>query len=564
MRWRALARGSLQVGATALSGAGPVFVLLLLGAVWVTLLGALVHWRLVASTSTSIAALVVLVVLVGAGSRTLVGRRSFERDPGTRQTLVASVPGLLVFTAAVVSLAWPLSEGAQWFFGGDHVRHLVFVAQLRRDGVLDYSTNPYPRAWQAFLGLVWSSLGQTSGASGVLVLLRLMSFAVWLLHGLMALTVGQLGASLARRAGLTPRQVGLAGLVAGGVSLWPTFLSNYQVLGFENSIVAVVLLAVAARELLERPSSLQALAVNAGAAAVMAHVWQLLLPVTVLGLVLSGLAVTGRDRRQTRWVILAGGLAGLTAWPGVHAVVSQVGLQSATNASVPSPLPALVFPVSLLAVAFLAVRLRRDRRVLAFGAVVASAIFGAVALAVRVGIPVTEYYPSKMLWTAAVLCLAPLGVATVHLGSRVRSWDGHLARPLRGVLAGAVILLAGYSLMGPFFAVLGPSATADGPTTLGAMMAPEAATADVVWLPRPTAEETRFDSTTARLMLDVYEARRGMSYRDQRSPSVVTECSILAASARPTVLSTAPRAEVASRYSCVPAITVIEAKPYSG
>ena len=510
--------------------------------------------------------LTVLTVMAVALPWFAQGCRLDWEEPG-RSVLLASMPGVFLVLVIILAGWWPLSERAEWFFGGDHVRHLVYVAQLRVDGVMDYSTNAYPRAWHSLIALVWSSSGQPSGppnVHGVIQLISLMSTGVWLLHALLTLTVGQLGAALGRRAGLAAKPAGMAGLIAGCITLWPSFLSNYQILGFENSIVAAVLLSVSARELLERPSSLQALATTAAVAAVMAHVWQLLLPVAALGFALSALAVARRNPGHTIWVSFVGLVTVAVAWPGISAVVTRVGLGSAVNGSVPSPLPLVVLPLSFLSLAILAFKFRTDRRVLGFAGLVGAAAGGALAVAAMIGTPVTQYYPSKMLWTAAVLCLAPLGVVAQQLAQALWSGSGRSFEPGRPVLLVAGALLGAFSLAGPLFPVFGPSATADGPTTLGSLRAPDASSADVVWLPRGTAEETRFDSTTVRLMLEVFEARRGMAVRDQRSPTLAQECEILGRSPRPTVLSTASVEVVRRRYSCVSGVGLIPVSLFVG
>jgi hypothetical protein len=473
--------------------------------------------------------------------------------------VLASVPGLVLATFALASLLWPLSERIGWFLGGDHVRHLVFVAQARADGALDYSTNEYPRAWHVLIALVWSALGGQQDRAGLLDLMALLSFAVWSLHALMSLTVGQLAASLGRRCGLDRAGSGRAGLVAGAVTLWPAFLTNYQILGFENSILAVVLLAVAAGEVLERPDTTPALVVTSGAVAVMAHTWQLLIPAALTAAGASILAVLRKDRRRAPIVALVGIGTAVIAAPGIMAVVTQVGIQSAVNAGVPAPLPAVVLPLALTSLLVICVRWRNDPGILVLGAMISVVLVGAFAVAAHVHIPITQYYPAKMVWTAVVLSLAPLGVLVAVLARAAWSRAGFLGLTLRTAIGATALLGLTFSAFAPAITLIGPSATADGPGTLGALTAPGAEAAQVVWLPRATTEETRFDSTTTRLLLDFYTAGPGMVHRDQRSPSVAEECRQLREAKRPTVLSSAPVDQVRLRYSCAEDLTVIRA-----
>lgn len=537
---------------------GPTVVLALVASTTVGLAARVLEWRVLAAPGPS--RMAVVAVCAGVAAVTIAARSpSRTRSQSVGSLVVASVPAVLLATFALTSLLWPLSERIGWFLGGDHVRHLVFVAQARADGALDYSTNEYPRAWHVFIAILWSALGGQQDRTGLLDLMALLSLAVWALHALMSLSIGQLAASLGRRCGLDRGGSGGAGLVAGAVTLWPTFLTNYQILGFENSILAVVLLAVAAREVLERAATTRALVITSGAVAVMVHTWQLLMPAALVAAGASTLAVLRRDRRRVPLVALVGIGTAVIASPGVMAAVTKVGIQSAVNAGVPAPLPAVVLPVALTALLFVCMRWRNDLRILALGAMVVVVIVGAFALAAHVHIPITQYYPAKMVWTGVVLALAPLGVLVVVLVRAAWSQAGYLGLTLRTAIGATALLGITFSVFGPAMTMLGPSATADGPGTLGALTAPGAETAQVVWLPRATAEETRFDSTTTRLLLDFYTAGPGMVHRDQRSPSVAQECRQLRAAKRPTVLSSAPVDEVRRRYSCVGNLTVVKA-----
>ncbi|EBM0725526.1 hypothetical protein XE97_24490, partial [Salmonella enterica subsp. enterica serovar Senftenberg] len=160
--------------------------MLLAVALLVSLLATSCGWRVYASESASLSALAVIGCIVAVTLWWLVRHGRDERKTPTVTAVMASAPGLLVMAIAMTSCAWPLSKRAEWFFGGDHVRHIVYVAQLHADGVLDYATNPYPRAWHALLALVWSAAGGSADIPGILLLIEGMSLAVWLLHGLLS------------------------------------------------------------------------------------------------------------------------------------------------------------------------------------------------------------------------------------------------------------------------------------------------------------------------------------------------------------------------------------------
>lgn len=558
-----------------IDGLGPAFVLALTACVAISEAFGALHWRFLHSQAASLA---VLVLVVAAPVVTLAvlsaGTRSSGQVPGarhavaTRHTLVAAVPAGLLLALLLASSVRPMPQRVEWFLGGDHLRHLVLVAHEQAVGYLDYAASPYPQGWHSLVTVGWSAAGGSRDATGLASLVTWMSVAAWCLSALLALVVAQLARSAARRSGLGPATATGAALVAGTLTLGPTFLANYQSLGFETSLVACVLLAVAAREVVERAASVRALVVTAAATAVMAHVWQLLLPaaaVTFLAVVVavvrdarSSGAATGVMGRSSTVVavVLSATVATVVGMPGLLAVVRDVGVGHARDAQVDAPLPLLLLPVGLVSVVALAA-LRRSRASWLLAALVGTVVATACLLALVLAMPVTQYYPAKLLWTAAVLALPALA-CWVSLGLR-RLWQADLraAAALRvavGVVTAAVVGLCVASAAQPLF---GGWTTTDGPVVLGAVTTPHADRAQVVWLPDPDPLQATIDSTRAGILLDFFGKGRVVYVRPQSPLTVDQECELLRAAAKPAVLSSAPAPEVRRRYACAQDLEVL-------
>ncbi len=431
---------------------------------------------------------------------------------------VSRVWGLLPLVPAAVLVGYAvrgqfLSRGTrvEWFLGGDHVRHLLFVADERNAGMLTYAHQVYPRAWHTLVAAVWSASGAKPDAAGFVSLVDQMSTAVWLLAALLALVTGRLGAVLARRCGLSPAGVGVAGLVAGALALLPSFMANYLSLGFENSQLAAVLLAVVAIEVVERPDSRSALVVCATSAALMAHTWQLLMVPVGLGVAIC--AVTLIRRRPVSgvaWTLVMGAVSLAVAAPGLLSVVRSVGVGHATDAGVVAPLPLVLLPLAVLGAVVLGFRRRRDWRVVACVVLVLVPAFTGLALAARVGIPPTQYYPSKLIWHTAALGLAPLGVLTAQVLVALHERSSAVAVATRTVTTAALVVIVAYAFATPVAAQLHQWSKVHGATVLTAVTTPDAQSAQVVWLGSGHADDDRI----VRILLDYYR----VAQTTQRTP----------------------------------------------
>ena len=333
------------------------------------------------------------------------------------------------------------------------------MAEAQDTGALSYAEYAYPRGWHAFVAAVWSAAG-INPRDDFATVVDVTSALVWCLSALLALATACLASSLSDRLGMSIRAAGLAGCLAGAATLLPWFLGNYQALGLETSLLGAVVLAVVIRMQLVRPDGVPALLVAGASIALLAHTWQLLLPVVALAALRSGLGVS--RRHGPRGLVGAAALAAavvVVAWPALAAVITVVGVDHATDAGVEVPVPWLVLVLGVSAAVGVSLRLSWSGR-WALGLMLVPAGTG-LALAAWVGITPDTYYPSKLIWHSAVLLLAPLGVAVVVgvQALRVGGTVERLARVVGGVVAACALL---YVIVQPAAAFAGVWSTADG------------------------------------------------------------------------------------------------------
>jgi hypothetical protein len=258
-------------------------------------------------------------------------------------------------------------------------------------------------------------------------------------------------------------------------------------------------------------------------------------------------------RRSRGAVSVVGGVligAVALAWPAGLAVISSIGIGHATDAQVVAPLPYLWLGASLLSVLYLALR-HRSGSTAALGVTVWLNAFSAVGVAAVVGITLTTYYPSKVLWESALLGLPAVAVV-LALTVRDVSTRWRSGRILRGVVVGCACLLTGACLANPALAMMGPWSSIDGGRVLAAITAPHAEEAQVVWLGRPAS-----NGVIARVLLDFYRVEATQARTPQPPLSVTQECELLRRAQIPTVLSSEPEGAVRARYRCVTGLRVL-------
>jgi hypothetical protein len=87
--------------------------------------------------------------------------------PPARLSLAPAIPGLVMGAYAIAVRLLPAGKRAEWFLGGDHVRHLMYVPEMQGDGNLTYAEQAYPRAWQTLVTAEWSATGARPNAEGL-------------------------------------------------------------------------------------------------------------------------------------------------------------------------------------------------------------------------------------------------------------------------------------------------------------------------------------------------------------------------------------------------------------
>jgi hypothetical protein len=384
-----------------------------------------------------------------------------------------------------------------------------------------------------------------------------MATASLVLSAALALAMAHLGHALATRVGLRGRAAIGVGVLVGALTLLNFALANYQALGYENSILAAVVLAVCGREALIRPGSTVSLVVSAAGTLVVAHCWQRLLPpVAVAALWCAVRALRGGERWPRRAVAVLVPLTLVLGAPGVLAVVSEVGLSHAMEAGPDSPVPLILLGPGLVSAFVVAVHRRRDGATTCLAVVTMLPAVIAMVLAVGLGLDLLHYYPSKLLWQSTVLSLPWLGV----LGSlavaaglrRVPSATNVISR-LVGVPVGVV---TAFAMVLPWGSQLGVWSSVDGQRVMGAVTASGASDAVVVWL-----EDSPTTDSITRSLIDVLRVGRTRDRAPQARVSVAQECAMLQTAASPVVLSTASEAMVRARYGCVHDVVVLHVTP---
>ena len=544
-------------GVKTLMRGGDFAVVLVVALAVAVSLSTLAGWLDVVVLDSRIGSLVLLVLSIAASVQILPPRS--ERPRSTHQggtgALVLALPAVAVLAVAVVGAVRGAPRGIEWFLNGDHPRHVVFVADTWVQGNLSYAVEGYPRGWHSVLAALWSVAGAGLDGGHVARLLQLMAAASLLLSACLALALAHLGHALAERFGLRGRVPVAVGLVTGAASLLNVFLANYQALGYENSLLAALVVVVCCREVLVRAGTMTSLVVGTSGVILVSHAWQLLLPtVGLTALWCAVVAVRSADRLLRRAALVLGPVSLAFAAPGVLAVATGVGLDHAAEAGPDSPVPVVLLAAGIIAAFAVAAR-QRDAaiRCLAFVTVLPAAT--ALAVSVVVGVELLHYYPSKLLWNTALL--APAWVAllaaavTVAPFTRERAPGKRLVTWVSGAAAG---LLSAFALVQPWGSQVGAWSTVDGVDVAAALAAPGASTATVVWLEgSPTT-----DSVT-RILLDALRVDRTRNRAPQARLSVETECGLLRAGPA-VVLSSATEAAVRSRYSCVPDLKILPAR----
>jgi hypothetical protein len=489
----------------------------------------------------------------------LAVRRLRPPDPVTGSglpgawTLLAFAPA---FFAAVVGLGGALrSVGgwSSWFLAGDHSRHLVLVADVWDRAALDYGPEPYPQGWHALLATAWGVTDPGIEAQGFAGLVDLMALASWFTMVILSFAAGTLAMSIGRVLDLRVAWLAAAGF-GGSASVWlPTLAGAALARGFETAAVGTVLVAAGLHEVVRPGSWGRALVINALAAALLAHVWHLLLPALLVPLATATLLyVRQGDRARRALAVTATCLAAAAiSLPGLWAVVERVGIdQAGSGGDVRSVSLLWMFPGCAVPL-WLAARYRH-RATFEHASAVSALVIVGLSVVVVVSVPLTAYYPAKVLWSATVLGLPGVAALVPRLLAEMCSAHG-LHRILFAPTAALATLVAAIGAASP---ALGPagrwSTVRQGELVLDAVTAPGAARAQVVW-----TGVSHADDGVARALLYFYR----VADRDGLPPfsgvGLDAECRILREASLPTVLSPRPAAEVGQRYLCAGPVQVV-------
>lgn len=453
-----------------------------------------------------------------------------------------------VLVVGAASLVVARESRVEWFLGGDNVRHLAYVADIVGNGALDYSENPYPRAWHALLAIGWLNFDGDVTADSLPGFLAMNAMATWVLFAVLVLATSSAAAAIARGVGLSGRQVMASALIAGFVVSTPRFMADTMALGFQTSVLAAVVLAVLAREcVIERGSSVRRALVLTSSVVLMAHTWQLLLPAVVLPALILMWRSREPDPATSVKVLLLAAAGAVACFPPVVAVVTGFGAGHASLHGVVGSPPWLSLGLSLVAGMSVLPRLTRTSAVAAC-TVLAGPTLVAIGIAVAFSIPLEAYYPTKLLWHSAVIGIILIAPCSVMM-SRAAA-----VRVLPVRLAGATLTLAAtafvlWGLVTPLGSQLGWWSTVDSSRVIRAAVAPGSVEAHGVWLDTPT------ESAVTRTLLSIL---RGEAVIDDR-PSLADECAALRTAREPVVVSARSTTATVDRYDCVDGLLVVTA-----
>lgn len=374
-------------------------------------------------------------VLVWCGTMVVLAwrprRASRPAVAADRRAAVAALPAVVAASIAVLH-AFSTRAAASWgLTGTDLLQHVIGLQQVRSAGWLDYGVESYPRGLHMLAALVSAPTVPPESAAALEHDLRLFSSLSWLSFALLLLCVSLVAARLAAALRLSSRVAAAAGCAAGGALLVTnSVLSVFVVMGAVPSLLAVVALwalPVAWLELRAGPARrLGALVVAAAAVALLAHLWQALVIVPVLGLLFVlrsprgwRSAVEMLHPRQCLAALAAVGLLAAAALPAVLGVARDRGTAIAAIAGDISQPPWLVVGATFVGTVLLSLAVRRFRplRPLAGSALGLVLVTGLLLRGAGNGLDVTQYYPMKVVWFLFLVLLPVTALATTVAAS---------------------------------------------------------------------------------------------------------------------------------------------------
>lgn len=496
------------------------------------------------------------------------------REPGVAPALV----GLLVVSSAVAAwyladrsstsigwggaapFAWVSAVGLaqlaarpdsfEWFLGGDNVRHVGLVAGLVQSGELSYAEAAYPRAWHSVISLLWLTGHDKVDRQSFSAFVSLNATMTWLLYALLVLATSSAAAAVAQRLGSRSRwATPLAAAVAGCWLLTPRFMADTLALGFQTTVLAAVILAVAVRECtVPRSHPMRRFLVLLALVVLMAHTWQLLIPAVAVPAAVAGWSLvwhdTARRERTLGIAAVAASVAAATAVPPVMAAFTLVGVGGAAGATGVVVAPGWPLVLAITAALYVVTRLP-TQVALTSAAVTFSPVLVASLLVSRGGF-FDSYYPAKLLWHTAALGAGFAAVVAVHAtASAARSTAP--VRSAGAVLGVGVGAIAVWGLATPLGSQVHAWSTVDASRVMGAVDIREAPDAQAVWMDTPT------ESAVTRTLL---AALRSEVLLDDRL-TIGEECAALRVAAVPTVVTSHSAVAARQRYECVDQLVVL-------
>lgn len=503
-----------------------------------------------------------LAALVGARSRRGQTGRTAYGIKGPWAGAVTALPALVWAVVGVIGSQLNNGAGMPWFRRGiDNIQHALQVHYRGLSGGLDYTTFENPGGAHAFVATVLAAGEPYSPAAtpdqaraGLVALLGASALSLWLMYAVIVLAV----TILTRRAtralcpDLNRGWVAMVG-AAGGFALFVVPFPRALDYGFVSMVLAAVgftaaMVAVTA----PRPSAGDAAvalvtAVASGMLAV--HSWPLMAAVSVP----AGLVALWRVLRRWRsvgWGWLAGIVlwtlamalsAGHVGWIIVHAV-SPVA-RTASGGTVP---PVYVIPLVWLLLATPVVLAQfRSPRAFLLAATLLATVAEAVWLANAGAVPITSYYPSKMLWVAGLVAV-PLSFAGVAWFLLRAPRLGSERTRLRLVATGAAASVA----LGTVSAThLAWEQSRAWQRSYAAVTSRQAPGATIAW-DIPSVGGGTFTNR----MLDFYRLDLNVLRTFPQPPSKKHDCEVLNRAAQPTVLTEHSQAEVTAEFSCAPGV----------
>jgi hypothetical protein len=384
-----------------------------------------------------------IAVRIRGGSVAIMGRDL---------TAMAGALTLFVFFGGIVTAqpfaVWSRITGS----GTDFLRHVGAIRDVAREGHLIPGEAGYPQAFHALASLLVQSTGSPLDSQRIWTAIAPVCFLMLglVMLGLMVVATRVTDSLVGER---WPGVV--AGALTGVAFVQTAWFSSFLSFGHVmNMMVGVCLVALLSFGLQERTiGHLAGSVVGAGAIAVSANAWQLLLPVTcVAGIPWMVASLRRRRHHPADWVAwLVGGLLTVNGLLGLRHIEAgqQVSLATVSNLFRPDWWWAAALGGAMVACAW---SLRRGLTLWSWTALgmVASGV-GLVAVLMRVTGSTWElmlYYPVKALWTW-IIVLIPLASAAL-VATVAAAWrSSRTQQSVVGTLTrGATILVLGVAIAG--------------------------------------------------------------------------------------------------------------------